>query len=330
MGTRSKWIDCIKVEACILVVLGHFYQSMIFSGMLPENEIYNWFIKTVYCFHVQLFFICSGFLYQKYSKVNSFDLWIKNSKKKLLSLGVPYLFFSTVTWLLKSVFSGSVNNEVKAGLADSLLRKPVSPYWYLYALFFIFLLTWTFSSTKKALFWMICAIAGKIYFLSGACNCGIYAVTIVLQNEVWFVGGMLLCYFKFDVYNKQRAGRVLALTGFAMSIMISYMNLFNGWISFGLGIILCFSVIFLTAGYQDEIWKCKIIPVVSKYTMPIFLMHTIFAAPFRVFLLKIGIENIWIHILGGLMISFGGPVLAARVMKKLKYPEFVLYPQKFR
>ena len=67
--TREKWVDDVKVIACILVALGHFFMSMVQSGILPDSNLHEWFITTIYYFHVPLFFICSGYLYQKYSKV---------------------------------------------------------------------------------------------------------------------------------------------------------------------------------------------------------------------------------------------------------------------
>ena len=72
---REMWIDYIKVFACILVVLGHFFQSMVKASILSDNGLYQWFDTTVYYFHVPLFFICSGYLYQKYSHVDNFNLW---------------------------------------------------------------------------------------------------------------------------------------------------------------------------------------------------------------------------------------------------------------
>ena len=55
--TREKWVDGVKVIACILVVLGHFFQSMTKANILPENDLYEWFNTTIYYFHVPLFFI---------------------------------------------------------------------------------------------------------------------------------------------------------------------------------------------------------------------------------------------------------------------------------
>ena len=164
--TREKWVDDVKVIACILVVLGHFFQSMTKANILPENDLYEWFETTIYYFHVPLFFICSGYLYQKYSRVNSVDGWFRNVVKKALALGVPYATFTTATWVLKKAFSNSVNNQI-GGLGDTLLFHPASPYWYLYALFFIFLLTPTFKGVKMAVGGLIVAIAMKTIALSG-------------------------------------------------------------------------------------------------------------------------------------------------------------------
>lgn len=163
--TREKWVDDVKVIACILVVLGHFFQSMTKADILPKSDLYKWFNTTIYYFHVPLFFICSGYLYQKYSKVSSVGGWCKNVAKKALALGVPYATFTTATWVLKKIFSSSVNDQI-GGLGDTLLLHPTAPYWYLYALFFIFLVTPTFSSVKAAWVGLIVALGVKVLILT--------------------------------------------------------------------------------------------------------------------------------------------------------------------
>lgn len=45
--------------------------------------------------------------------------------------------------------------------------------------------------------------------------------------------------------------------------------------------------------------------------------------------MKIGIENAVIHVVLGLGIIFADPIMAAWVMKKTKWLEFFLYPNKF-
>ena len=156
-------MDDVKVIACILVVMGHFFMSMVQSGILPDSNLHEWFITTIYYFHVPLFFICSGYLYQKYSKVDSVESWHRNVAKKALALGVPYATFTTATWILKKVFSSSINNQI-GGLGDTLFLHPTAPYWYLYALFFIFFVTPTFNSVKAVAVGLGCISCKKPNF----------------------------------------------------------------------------------------------------------------------------------------------------------------------
>lgn len=36
---REKWVDYVKVIACVLVVLGHFSQSMVKATIIPDNDL---------------------------------------------------------------------------------------------------------------------------------------------------------------------------------------------------------------------------------------------------------------------------------------------------
>ena len=101
---REVWIDYIKDFACILVVLGHFVQSLVKVYILLDNYLCQWFDTTIYYFHVPLFFICSGYLYQKYSCVDSAGAWKNNVIKKAIALGIPYFVFSFATWFLYILF----------------------------------------------------------------------------------------------------------------------------------------------------------------------------------------------------------------------------------
>ncbi|MBM6677765.1 acyltransferase [Faecalicoccus pleomorphus] len=323
--TREKWVDDVKVIACILVVLGHFFQSMTKANILPENDLYKWFNTTIYYFHVPLFFICSGYLYQKYSKVNDFKSWKKNVAKKALALGVPYVTFTTATWVLKTVFSGSVNDQI-GGLGDTLLLYPTAPYWYLYALFFIFIVTPTFSTMKTAVIGLIFAVVAKALVLTGG-GTEIYAVSTVLTNEIWFVLGMSVSAFNMELRGKKLQGTVIGLLFLGLSIAVYMTNVQSLAVSFVLGLMACATIILLVVAYEDKFGNAMRFP--AKYTMSIFLMHTLFAAPLRSVLLKIGITNAVVHVLLGLGISFAGPIATAWIMNKTKWLEFFLYPNKF-
>lgn len=323
--TREKWVDDVKVIACILVALGHFFQSMTKANILPESDLYKWFNTTIYYFHVPLFFICSGYLYQKYSKVNSVSSWYRNVAKKVLALGVPYATFTTATWVLKKLFSSSVNDQI-GGLGETLFLHPTAPYWYLYALFFIFLVTPTFSSVKAAAVGFVVAIVAKGLILTGG-GYSVYAVSTVLSNEIWFVFGMSICAFNVQLKGRKVQGMICGVLFIILSIMVYTAEISSSAVSFVMGLLACVAVIMMVAGFEEKFGRGM--EFIAKYTMPIFLMHTLFAAPLRSVLIKIGIESAVIHVVLGLVISFVGPIIAAWIMKKTKWLEFFLYPNKF-
>jgi len=87
----------------------------------------------------------------------------------------------------------------------------------------------------------------------------------------------------------------------------------------------CAAVILLAAAYEEK--SGNAMGFLAKYTMPIFLMHTLFAAPLRSILLKVGITDAVVHVVLGLGISFVGPIIAAWIMKRTKWLEFFIYPK---
>ena len=184
---REIWVDNIKVVACILVAIGHFFMGMITAEMMPDSGLQKWFIQTIYYFHVPLFFIASGYLYQKVNCVTDVRSWGKNILKKLLTLGIPYFVFSFVTWALKTFFSSSVNTPL-GGLADTLFIHPAAPYWYLYALFFVFLITPTFRNKKMAVVGLIIALALKsVEIFLGGCDIKLIACCLCYTIKFFYV-----------------------------------------------------------------------------------------------------------------------------------------------
>ena len=318
---REIWVDYIKVIACFFVVIGHFVQSMVKSEILPRNDIYIWFNTTIYYFHVPLFFICSGYLYQRNSKISSKKQWIDNIRKKALMLGIPYFVFSLLTWIIKKIFSDSVNEQI-GGIIDTLFVHPTSPYWYLYILFFIFIFTPTINEKKRM--WVVvgAAIISKVLYI--VFNDEIYRIYLIYElfnNEIWFVIGMLMGTYGTIVIKKRQLAIVLGVFFVLLSILV-YSNE-NDWISWGMGALACSAIVMFVNGCKE----IKILGFFSKYTMPIFLMHTLFAASFRSILFKIGVDNTFVHIILGIIISFMGPIIGVVILKAIRL-DFIVYPER--
>ncbi|MBQ9531654.1 MAG: acyltransferase [Eubacterium sp.] len=330
---RLIWIDNVKVVACALVVLGHMFQGLIQAKILPEGNAFHFFIETVYFFHVRLFFICSGYLYQRYSKVQNFSEWKNNILKKLIDLGIPYFTFATATWVLKFAFSSFVNNEAD-GLFYSLFINPIAPYWYLFCLFFMLLFTPTFSKRTTKTVFLILALVFKAIIICLQTSIP-YNINQLFTNYIWLILGMLISELDLNKVFRKQSTPFVCVAIFVVFILGSLLvfktdmnNIVYNFAAFLLGIIACTAVIGFIGGIYSKKNQGKIFGFLTKYTLPIYLMHTIFAASLRALLLKLSVTNPAIHIISGLIISFAGPIIAALIMNKTKYLEFFIYPRK--
>lgn len=67
----------------------------------------------------------------------------------------------------------------------------------------------------------------------------------------------------------------------------------------------------------------------SRDTFPIYLLHTICAAPVRSLLLHFGVQNPVVHIALGLAASFLLPMAAGRIAARVPVFNFFLYPTRY-
>ena len=257
--------------------------------------------------------------------MNNIKSWKKNVAGKALALGVPYVTFMTATWVLKTVFSDIVSKQADS-LLKTLLLSPSAPYWYLYALFFIFLITPTFTSLKVTVAGLLVATAAKGLILTGG-DRNICCINRPHKRNLVCAGNESICAFNVELRGKKLQGIVIGLLFLGLSIAVHMADVQNLAVSFVLGLIACAAVILLAVDFEEK--SGKAMRFFAKYTMPIFLIHTLSAASLRAVLLKIGITNAAVHVALGLGISFVGPIVAAWIMKRTKWLEFFLYPNKF-
>lgn len=330
--TRESWVDIAKVLPCVLIVLAHVFQNLVNENILESTTTYSWFIRTVNYFVFPLLFIVSGYLYQLGTPVKTVDDWKKSAKKHIVALGVPFVLFAGVNCLVKTLFSGNIANCGDVFLQEMLIQ-PVSPYWALYILAIVFLLTPTLNNGTSALLIVGIAAATKgVSLFLGTVD--FYALDTLFGYWLWFALGMVLAFYKAPkALRKQKIAVVfgmalllLFVTG-SVALMVRQVN--TGVVGFIFGVCGCSAVVILTISAKFTEGTKKVLRWMSDYIMPVFLMHTIFAACIRNVLLNLGVTNAVVHVAAGLTVSFVCPVLVGVILKKLKWAEFILYPAKF-
>ena len=111
---RLDYLDYSKGIAIILVVLGH-----ICSGGNIKTYIYS--------FHMPLFFITSGYLFN-YSNVKSLKEFINKKAKAYL---IPYITFSIINILGYYLLSGLSLIALKNNLLETIKFCGIGALWFL-------------------------------------------------------------------------------------------------------------------------------------------------------------------------------------------------------
>ena len=142
IGNRIYWLDVIKGIAIILVVYGHTARGLESAGRLTFNGVFGIIDYAIYLIHMPVFFAVSGFIFQKSlsSEISMYAFF----KGKAQSIVWPYLLWTTVSVAAQTVMSGSgaLNNPMTWDRLLSIGWDPVSPFWFLYALFCCFSLSY--------------------------------------------------------------------------------------------------------------------------------------------------------------------------------------------
>ena len=161
---RQGYIDVCKAIGIILVVLGHTYAIPV--------ALYN----VIYSFHMPLFFILAGMVYNK-EKNNKLG-FLKYTVKKAKQYLIPYFAFSFVNLLIQIAWRLLISKEgvsvdylllklrgIILCYADMKNMPNCSPIWFLMCLFFSSLLFWWILKICIKWQWVPIVLLVIVYYL---------------------------------------------------------------------------------------------------------------------------------------------------------------------
>lgn len=280
-----------------------------------------------------LFMCLSGFLYAKLTKISNIEEYGLFIKKKFINLSIPYLVFYVAYVGINMIFASSVNSQKGMNDLLNIFTEPMPPFWFLYALFFIFLIVPIIEKIFKNNYNFVFGIFIILHILEIFIHTPIYAINIVCEYGVYFYLGKIIFNNVNKIFNNKRKVVLNILAFIILGVVYSFI-LEKQIIDYKLMNILKFMLAILGTVASMQLFKIlenkfvhiKIINYMDKYTFPIYLMHTMFSACIRIVLLKVGIFNFYIHFILGLLFGMLGPTIVAIILKKSKYGEIVLYP----
>ena len=320
MNTRTNWVDYAKAIGIVLVVYGHVARGLFNAGMGLSGPLYHLADSVVYSFHMPLFFFLSGlFFHHSYSKLGGVGLTLN----KLDTIVYPYLLWSILQGGAEVVLSNYTNGNVL--FSDVLaLWNPRAQFWFLYALFLVFVVTsllYYFTSQKRIIIIFILLALLNV-------NCEVFfdvqSVEFVAENTVFFVFGII--FMKYDLTRVFSSYKSLLATTMLFCIA---QYLFHGYLGLtyinkGVDSLLlaCISIVFVVS-LSIALSKSpnRFLAYLGASSMAIYLMHILAGSGARVVLHRfLGVDAVAVNLVAGCLAGIFIPLLALRLINAWRIP----------
>jgi fucose 4-O-acetylase-like acetyltransferase len=189
---RTSWVDYAKAIGIILVVYGHVARGLFNAGIDLPFSMYMLVDSIVYSFHMPLFFFLSGLFFSySFTKRGAIGLTLN----KIDSIIYPYLVWSIVQGAVESLLSNYTNGTITLSAVFSLW-EPRAQFWFLYALFFVFLFSCVIFNIFSEKYVVLIFLLALFMYMGSSVVPELKPISYISNNLVYFILGML--FAKYD------------------------------------------------------------------------------------------------------------------------------------
>lgn len=322
MQERDVWVDYAKALGIVLVVFGHVARGLHDAGIPVNEPLFTLVDSVVYSFHMPLFFFLSGlFFYNSFGKRGALGL----VGSKVDTIVYPYIVWSILQGLTEAFLSTYTNGNVSySEVFTTLLWSPRAQFWFLYALFVVFVvatLVFSLLSRRAAAIALTASVLTYIYQSSLPDN---FVVGYLAHNMVFLAFGMLFTSWAIP----RHLGSNLVLSSTALSFVASQYVFHQslglthsdkGAASLLLSLVSILFVVSLSVRLSRSPRKWLLL--VGSSSMGIYLMHLFAGSGTRVILKRVlDVDSYAIHLSFGCFLGLFAPLVAVQLIKHFKIP----------
>ena len=232
--------------------------------------------------------------------------------------------WSVFQGLIEAFLSDYTNGNVAYSDVFSLLWAPRAQFWFLYALFLIFVLSSAiFSLVSKRFAVLVTALAALAYIASSALP-DFFIIGFLSRNFVFFLLGILFTeYCKAEQFSSLyyvSGLTLLFLCGqyvFHFPLGLYYEN--KGVASLCLALVSILTVVSISSFLSVRHYRFFVF--IGTSSMAIYLMHILAGSGVRVILKSLmGIDSFAVHIVAGTLLGVLAPLLAVFIINKFNIP----------
>jgi len=319
---NTDWVDYAKAIGIILVVYGHVARGLYNAGIESSVTLYKLVDSIIYSFHMPLFFFLSGlFFYSSFSK---------RGGKQLVFSKVDTIFYPYLVW---SIFQGSIEvflsgytNTGNISFSDvlALLWAPRAQFWFLYALFVIFVVSSAiYSVVPKRLSILVFLLAILLYlFPSVLPDLNFYH--FLSRYFVFFSFGIIFMMYVKIEYISTTFTFFVSLVAFVVCQWLFHDYLSLNYKDKGIeSLLLAFiSIIFMisSAIYLSN-KSYGYLVFIGKSSMAIYLMHILAGSGIRIILHNFFVvDSYFVHLVLGFLVGVLAPLAILKIINSLKIP----------
>lgn len=321
MNTRVTWVDYAKAIGIILVVYGHVARGLQKCGIELPARFYELADSVVYTFHMPLFFFLSGlFFYESFLRFGGKQLVFK----KIDTILYPYLVWSLLQGGIEVALSGHTNGATSMNDVLSLFWAPRAQFWFLYALFAIFLVSAVIYTVlpRKAIALVLPAFI-VLYLLAPVWG-DHWAIRALFGNLVFFVFGIAFAAQPSIDYLESGVGLGGTLCAFLLAQWIFHGPLALKYSDRGVYslAVACISILFVISVSTHLARRpIKLLAYIGASSMVIYLLHILAGSGARIVTSRLfGVESPTVHLMVGCLAGVFLPLLALKIIERYKVP----------
>jgi len=309
-GKRIEWLDAAKGIAIALVVVGHTMRGLVHARIMDSNPTVDAIDCWIYAFHMPLFFFLSGRLVVRSAEQYPTPNFIFD---RVATIAYPYFVWSIITILIKAILGPIPTTPRTLEDLRLILDRPIEQFWFLYALFVLTVaFKLLYSNTLKSWPFLIVAIA--IHPAAAIFSSDNPVVISVRSFAIYFAAGAVIKSVHFINVGSGLAG-IVAAAGLAGAAGCVFLPSNMGPIFAATGILgACSLAVLLT-----RLNASSGLQYLGRYSLEIFVAHTIASAGTRVALSHVGIAAPFFHLTIGIAAGLLGPLFLAQLFQRCNF-----------
>jgi len=308
--TSRSSMDTLRGLACLLLVAFHVVGGDTTGLRLESSHVAREINEWLALVRMPLFSFLSGIVYARRPLRGEVARFARGKVRRLL---VPMLLVGTAFAVLQSVVPGANGGRYDWSLLHIV---PVSHYWFLPALFWIFMLVALLDRAgilSSAHGFTAIGLAAAVLFAEGRAlpvHFGLRGAAYLLP---FFLAGLGAVRFG-QILLSRRAQVVLALVALLVLLRWSFTAIPVRSAYEELTVSLCACTLLLQVNLKVH-WLMWI----GRWSFGIYLFHPVFSAASRIVLSNLGVSSVPLLFSAGLVVGLAGSMALTSALRRVPY-----------